>query len=519
MQNLRFLSLFLALLFLVNYLPVALAARFVDLNNNWAQKYINTLSDRGVISSESDGKFKPGNPVTRAVLCIWLVKVTGLDKEPIPSNSSFADVTTNDWYYRAAEIAWQNNYIASDPTGLFHPNQTMQRGEVISILAHALNLTTTPDNDSIQATLSQFKDASSIPVDYRIGIAEASQAGILVNYPNSRLVNASQIATRDDTASLLYQLQEHFYKQQVYQSTNSNPSSPSIQPSLPSYDSSNTTNPAQSTLSSAYSPSGNYYSPSPAAYSQPYSSPSNGPSTYQSNHQPSPTDNSYLQGQAIYVNAGAQFQATLSNSIDSETSQPGEAIQATLVNPLYSNGTEAVPAGSKIIGNITQVISARRFRFGKNGEVDIHFTTLETPDGHRFPLSASINTSQLNLTGGTTGGRWGKGLLTTGAGALGGAALGTGLGAIVGATSYGRVGRATGMGAIFGTAIGGGVGLVGAGVRKGSEVKLRAGTTLPVQLAKALPITSSTAGFGTQPQQPPSNNSVQQPYGGMYPQP
>jgi hypothetical protein len=221
-----------------------------------------------------------------------------------------------------------------------------------------------------------------------------------------------------------------------------------------------------------------------------------------------------LSGRVAVVGAGTQFQATLRNSLDSGSTQVGEPVEATLSSPLYANGQEVVPAGSKVTGSVTNVISARRFRFGANGKIDIKFNSVETPDGRRFPLSASVNGSEIRLTGGTTAGRVGKGLLTTGIGAGGGAALGTGLGAIVGAMSHGQVGRATGMGAVFGTAIGGGVGLVGAGVRKGSEVIIKSGTPLPVQLDESMQVTTGGPSYGGG--YPPQGGGYA-PQGGGYP--
>ncbi|HNM49972.1 MAG TPA: hypothetical protein PKN86_09730, partial [Candidatus Obscuribacter sp.] len=90
-----------------------------------------------------------------------------------------------------------------------------------------------------------------------------------------------------------------------------------------------------------------------------------------------------------------------------------------------------------------------------------------------------------------------------------------------GATSNGQVGRATGMGAVFGTAIGGGLGLVGAGVRKGSEVMIKSGTPLPIQLDESMQITTGGGGGGfNQPYSQPQYGQAQQPpYGQAQPPP
>ena len=531
--------------------PAALAARFVDLSGNWAEKYVNALSDKAVIPAESDGKFRPAQPVTRAVFASWLVNVLGLQNQPVASSPSFPDVKPSDWFFKPVEIVRQNNYIAGYTDG-FRPHQYIQKGEVVTIIARTLNL---PDLDdsAISDQLSRYRDASKVPTWARLGVAEAGRAGILVNNPDPLLVNATSIATRADTAALLSKLDDYLTRQTISEAeagvqtpvaqTGSQPSTYATQPAslagqpqaggdygagqpqsgagyggqTPIYQQAPGQYQGQVYQQGSYAPGyggqAGYgqpgaYPPAQTGYGQGYAPPGayaplQGQSGQSGGYPPAGT---FLQGRVSVVGAGTHFRASLRNTLDSGASQPGEEIQATLSQPLYANGVEVVPAGSKINGSVTNVVSAKHFQFGANGRIDIRFTSIQTPDGRTFPLSASVDTNQLSLTGGTTGGRVGKGLLATGGGALGGAGLGTGLGAIVGATSRGQVGRATGMGAVFGTALGAGVGAVGAAYRKGSEVKIPAGTALPITLDESLQVSGG----------PPP---VQQPYGGGYPPP
>jgi hypothetical protein len=154
----------------------AWAARFIDTSGNWSEKYVNSLSDQGVIGAEPDGKFHPEDPVSRAQLSVWLVKVLGLDKETAPTTPSFKDVKPSDWFYQGVEIAKKNNYIAGYPDG-FRPKQFMQRGEMYSILARALNVNA-PDDGTIARELAKFPDKDKVPDWARAGIVEAEMAGI-----------------------------------------------------------------------------------------------------------------------------------------------------------------------------------------------------------------------------------------------------------------------------------------------------------------------------------------------------
>lgn len=525
----------------------AWAARFVDTSGSWTEKYINRLSDKGIVPAETDGKFNPDKPVTRAQLAAWLVKVLGLDNQPVPSTSSFADVKPTDWFFKPVEIIRQNNYISGYADG-FRPHQFIQRAEVMSIIARTLN-SPAPDQTQINAELAKFKDGTKVPDWAKNGVAQDAAAGIIVNEKDPDSLNPTDIATRGDTIALLSKLDEYRGKKDVetavvaptntaqtapppqqYQQPQYAPQQGSYPPpgySQPQYTGQVTAQgmypppqpPPQQQAPPVYAQPPQQYQPAYAA-AQPQSAPYGAPPNYAA-------PPNYLQGGLAVVAAGTKFRAQLKNTLDSGSTQPGEEVQATLGEPLYSNGAEVVPAGSRLIGNVTNVVSAKRFHAGANGKIDIKFTAIETPDGRKFPLQASVDGTQVHLSGGTTGGRVGKGLMTTAVGAGSGAALGTALGAIVGATSGGgHVGKSVAMGAVFGTALGGGVGAVGGVVRKGSEVKLTAGMPLPVQLDQAFQITAGMIppGGGYRPPPQPYYGGgygapVQQPAGYYPPQP
>lgn len=485
------------------------AARFIDTDSNWAEAYINILSDKGVIPAADSGKFDPDAPVSRAVLSSWLVKILGIADQPVPDKASFADVPPSDPYFRDVQIISQNNFISAYPDG-FRPNQFMQKVELIGILARALNRPA-PDESQIEDELAKYKDGAKVPAWARAGVAESSLAGILLVGPDISLIGADKLASRADAAALVYKLDEYLARRQqsaaVTQANRQAQQQRTYQPSQNSQ-------PGQGT---AYAPPANppaaqFQSarpPDPAANYQgqvnkgdyfnnqsPYSSAYTGQAPAPDNQLPTPnsfaaanqTNPAALQGGVVVLAAGTRFRVQLKNTLSSGVTQSGEEIRAVVNEPIYGNGTELIPAGSVLTGQAGSVTPAARFKAGANGRMEIRFTSCETPDGRRIALSASVDLKEQKMTGGTTAGRVGKGLVTTGVGAASGAALGTALGAIVGGTSSGNVGTATGMGAVFGTAIGAGIGGVGALVRKGSDLKLSAGTTLPLVLDQSAPI-------------------------------
>jgi type IV secretory pathway VirB10-like protein len=498
-----------------------MAARFIDLSGNWAERSINILSDRAVIPAEKDGKFKPGDPVTRAILASWLVKVLGFQNDPVPSRASFPDVKTTDWYFKPVEILTQKHYLAAYPDG-FRPHKFLTKAELVLILSRALP-GSPPDDTAIAQELSRFKDGNKVPDWARAAVAKAARANILVNHPADNVIDATAVATRADTAAMLYQLQEFFYKQDIAEKvseakeaqTASGASSGGAgwfsggdQGPYQQGGGAQTDGPDQ-----AFASSGSYgtqagqpfpASPQPYAGTQPAYPPppqpsypsaqmaySGQPPVYQGQVQKSGAPGSYLQGAVNVVEAGSHFRATLNNTLNSGYNRAGEEFTCTVSEALHSGGSEVIPVGSKLIGQITNVVSAKNFRFSSNGKIDVKFTGVELPDGRRVPLTASIDAKQLKEAAGVRGGPVGTTLKKTGKGAVSGAKWGGLAGGIYGAATRGSTSgmlRGAGTGAIVGSLVGAAGGLVGAGVQKGSEVNVPAGTSLPIQLDEALQI-------------------------------
>ena len=187
-----------------------------------------------------------------------------------------------------------------------------------------------------------------------------------------------------------------------------------------------------------------------------------------------------LRGRVVVAPAGARFEASLISALSSGINRVGDIVTASVSGPLVIGDAVVVPAGSQVIGQVVNAIPAKRFRAGSGGVLEIRFTALQTPDGQRYPLSASVDTTQFKLQAETGGSRIAKGVGKSVVGAGLGAALGTAIGAIAG----GMPGR----GAWSGAAIGGGLGALNAVASKGAELILNSGTPLPVVLDQSLQV-------------------------------
>ncbi|MEH2095552.1 S-layer homology domain-containing protein [Nostoc sp.] len=179
----------------------SLQAGFSDVSvNHWAKSFITKLTAMEILEGFPDGTFRPDAPVTRAQFAAMLRKAfaKGKTRQAI----AFQDVSTQNWAYNAISEVYQMGFLNPVVDKDFNPSQKLSRLEVLVALAQRLNYQASGYTDTI---LSVYSDANTIPREYRSLIAALTQRGIVVNYPDVKLLNAEQVATRSEVSALLYQ--------------------------------------------------------------------------------------------------------------------------------------------------------------------------------------------------------------------------------------------------------------------------------------------------------------------------
>lgn len=166
----------------------------------------------------------------------------------------------------------------------------------------------------------------------------------------------------------------------------------------------------------------------------------------------------------VTVPAGTVLRLELRSSVGSATSRVEDPVHATLRRAITVNGLTALPAGTAVLGHVTN--ARRSARVKGRAQVGFRFTQVDLPgEGGRH----AIRTSAV--------GRVAPGTKKRDAAEIGGGAVG---GAIVG----GIVGG--GKGAAKGSAIGGAAGTGVVLATRGKEVAVRAGTPVSVRLLAPL---------------------------------
>jgi hypothetical protein len=157
----------------------------VDNKKNWAENYIETLANKLIIQGKPDGKFAPGEEMTRVQFTTMLVKALGLQGES--TELKFPDVKTTDWFNGAIAVALEKGIIQGKPDGRFAPNEKITRTQAAIMLNRAMKLgfikyDMTKLNKT--KTIADFKDTANLDTEAKAAIEAVYQAGIISGKPD-----------------------------------------------------------------------------------------------------------------------------------------------------------------------------------------------------------------------------------------------------------------------------------------------------------------------------------------------
>jgi hypothetical protein len=164
---------------------------------------------------------------------------------------------------------------------------------------------------------------------------------------------------------------------------------------------------------------------------------------------------------SVTVPAGAQIDVEFTRRLASNTSSPGDSFRARVNHDLIQDGVVAIPAGSEILGEVTDALPLKRV--GGQARLALKFTDLVLPSGKTVPIDASFVQEGRNETR--------KDAATIGGAAAGGAVLGRIL-------NKGNRSRGSVLGAIIGAAAGTAI----ASKTPGEEVIIPEGSVVSLRL-------------------------------------
>ncbi|PIG90969.1 S-layer homology domain-containing protein [Gloeocapsopsis sp. IPPAS B-1203] len=176
---------------------------FVDVpENHWARPFIDELSARGIVSGFAGDYFRPDEPVTRAEFAAILQAAFDQQLGPGEQAIAFTDVPADFWGVPAIGSAIRSGFMQGYPGNIFQPQQQIPRAQVLVALASGLNLPT-PQNPT--QVLGIFGDADQTPKWAVEQVAAATDAGLVVNYPETNVLEPNRDASRAEVTASIYQ--------------------------------------------------------------------------------------------------------------------------------------------------------------------------------------------------------------------------------------------------------------------------------------------------------------------------
>ncbi|MFB2647124.1 family 10 glycosylhydrolase [Raphidiopsis sp. BLCC-F218] len=180
---------------------------FRDIENHWAGLFIRALAQRRILNGYLDGTFRPDNPVSRGEFAAMMGSIISL---PVKREYiTFKDVPDNYWARNAIRRVYETGVMTGYPDQTFRPNDRVSRADVLVVMINALGIASQFFPELVGKLAQIYEDAANIPSYAINSIAIASGNGLVVNYPNIKLLNPQSGATRGDVAVMMYQALVH----------------------------------------------------------------------------------------------------------------------------------------------------------------------------------------------------------------------------------------------------------------------------------------------------------------------
>jgi hypothetical protein len=254
---------------IVSIAPAMAQTTFPDVPQNyWARPFIESLTARNIIAGYPDGTFRPEQAVRRDEFSALVRRAFDAEQvRNIPDASTFNDVPEGYWANPAIQEAYEQGFMESTENNNFRPREEIERAQALVILMRGLNLapaqtqastqqtttgetpatrrarrgsipfamaslmqpvfsaisqaapaqatpteTTTPPETQAavsrppsEIVSSYYTDAAQIPPNAVEDVARATEANIVVNYPNVRVLNPTEPLTRASAAAWIHQ--------------------------------------------------------------------------------------------------------------------------------------------------------------------------------------------------------------------------------------------------------------------------------------------------------------------------
>ena len=181
-------------------LPVKLPVVFEDMKGSWAEEFVTSLQERGIVNGTSEKTFSPDATIRRGDFMLMLYNAAG--KPEFTGDSGFTDVPADAYYATAVAWAKEQGIAAGMGDGLFDPAGTLTREQAFAFICRALPILNVTYTDGDPAVLDNFSDSAEL-AEYAWTPAATLVSLQVVSGSDGKLTPKAEL-TRAQMARILY---------------------------------------------------------------------------------------------------------------------------------------------------------------------------------------------------------------------------------------------------------------------------------------------------------------------------
>jgi hypothetical protein len=171
----------------------------------WAYYDIEGCLNGGVVSRATDRLFHPSEAVTRDVMASFIARAMAGGDAQVPegpATPSFPDVPPDYWAYKYVEYARAHGIVTGYRDGLYHPERTVDRGQMAVFVARAMVGGDAYVPRQVDRPVYFADIVGSLNSEYYKYVEFLVQEGIVKGYPD-RLYHPELTCTKDQIAVFL----------------------------------------------------------------------------------------------------------------------------------------------------------------------------------------------------------------------------------------------------------------------------------------------------------------------------
>lgn len=174
---------------------------FDDIAGLAAEKEIEVIASKGIMSGVTEDTFDPEGMVTKGDFIAYLINTLGLTAEV---KANFADVKATDPNYNAIGIALELGILTGTSKSKFNPNKLITKEEMAIYTVKAMKLSQKTLKAATRRDLSKYSDASKVSGSAVNSVAKLVKSGILKITGDK--INSKGNLTRAEVAQILYNI-------------------------------------------------------------------------------------------------------------------------------------------------------------------------------------------------------------------------------------------------------------------------------------------------------------------------